>query len=296
MREALLWEGQMDFLISVVLPLGLAFIMFSLGIGLTVADFQRVGQRPLAFAVGALNQVILLPIVAFLIVLAFGLRQEIAVGFMILAACPGGVTSNIISRLARGDVALSVSLTAVISLTSMITVPLIMAFSVRRFMGENAPDIDITATAITMFALTVVPILLGLTMRHLFTRAITRAEPAISAVAVALFALIVVAALAGNWALFIENLSSIGPAALTMLVVLTAIGFFVARLLGRTLMEAKTVSIETGIQNSTLGIAIAAIVVGSNAGFSPYALPSALYGIVMYLVVVPSIFIYRRMD
>lgn len=286
----------MDILISVVLPLGLAFIMFSLGVGLTVADFLRVGQRPLAFTVGAFHQVILLPIVVYLIILVFGLTAEIAVGFMILAACPGGVTSNIISRLAKGDVALSVSLTAVISLTSMITVPLIMSFAVTSFMGVDAPEIDITATAVTMFALTVVPILLGLSLRRLFPGIFTRAEPTISRIAVILFAAIVLAALAGNWGLFVENLPSIGPAVIAMLVVLTAVGYFVPRLLGRTRNEAKTISIETGVQNGTLGIAIASIVVGSTEGFSPYALPSALYGLAMYLTVIPAIFIFRRMD
>lgn len=286
----------MDILISVVLPLGLAFIMFSLGVGLTVADFLRVGQRPLAFAVGAFHQVVLLPIVVYLIILAFGLRAEIAVGFMILAACPGGVTSNIISRLAKGDVALSVSLTAVISLTSMITVPVIMSFAMASFMGTDAPEINIAATAITMFALTVVPILLGLSLRYLFPAAITRAEPIISRIAVILFAAIVLAALAGNWGLFVENLPSIGPAVIAMLLVLTAVGYFVPRLLGRTRNEAKTISIETGVQNGTLGIAIASIVVGSTEGFSPYALPSALYGLAMYLTVIPAIFIFRRMD
>ncbi|WP_299871835.1 bile acid:sodium symporter family protein [uncultured Sulfitobacter sp.] len=286
----------MDTLISVVLPLGLAFIMFSLGVGLTLGDFLRVGQRPLAFAVGALNQVILLPLVVYLIILAFGLQAEIAVGFMILAACPGGVTSNIISRLAKGDVALSVSLTAVISLTSMITVPLIMSFAVATFMGANAPEVDITATAVTMFALTVVPIMLGLGLRRLFPTAMSRAEPAISRIAVILFAAIVLAALAGNWGLFVENLPSIGPAVLAMLVVLTAVGYTVPRLLGRTRNEAKTISIETGVQNGTLGIAIASIVVGSTDGFSPYGLPSAVYGLAMYLTIIPALFIFRRMD
>ena len=286
----------MDFLIGVVLPLGLAFIMFSLGVGLTIADFLRVGQRPLAFAVGALNQVILLPLVVYFIVIAFGLSGEIAVGFMILAACPGGVTSNIITRLARGDVALSVSLTAVISLTSMITVPLVLSFAMNAFMGADAPEIDITATAITMFALTVVPITIGVVLRHLFSNAMIKAEPAIGRIAVMLFAVIVLAALAGNWALFVENLGTMGGALIAMLVLLSAIGFGLSRLLGRTVKESKTICIETGIQNSTLGIAVASIIVGSTAGFSVFALPAAVYGILMYLLVIPALFVFRRMD
>ena len=286
----------MDILVSVVLPLGLALIMFSLGVGLTVGDFLRVGQRPLAFFVGALNQVVLLPIVAYFVVLAFGFTREIAVGFMILAACPGGVTSNIISRLARGDVALSVSLTAVISLTSVITVPVILGFALTSFMGAEAPPLNIASTAITMFLLTVVPIALGVALRAFAPQAMDRAEPVLARIATIVFVIIVLAALASNWALFVDTVAVLGPALILLLVVLTAIGFFVPRLLGRTLREAKTISVETGVQNSTLGIAVAAIIVGGASGFSPYALPAAIYGIIMYLIILPVLFIYRRMD
>lgn len=284
----------MDVLISVVLPLGLAFIMFTLGVGLTPADFARVGQRPLAFFIGALNQSILLPLVTFLCVLAFGIRAEMAVGFMILAACPGGVTSNVISKLAKGDVALSVSLTAVISLASVVTVPLILGLSMGYFMGDAAPEIDITKTAVTMFALTVVPVTLGLGARAMAPAAMTRAEPKLSAVATILFAVIVLAALAANWALFVENIVVIGPALLVLLAALTTIGFVVPRLLGLSVTEAKTISVETGVQNSTLGIAVAAIIVGGEGGFTAYALPSAVYGILMYLIILPVVLKYRR--
>jgi len=283
-----------DVLISVVLPLGLAFIMFTLGVGLTPADFARVGQRPLAFFIGALNQSILLPLVTFICVLAFGIRAEMAVGFMILAACPGGVTSNVISKLAKGDVALSVSLTAVISLASVVTVPLILGLSMGYFMGDAAPAIDITKTAVTMFVLTVVPVTLGLGARAMAPAAMTRAEPKLSAVATILFAVIVLAALAANWALFVENIVVIGPALLVLLAALTTIGFVVPRLLGRSVTEAKTISVETGVQNSTLGIAVAAIIVGGEGGFTAYALPSAVYGILMYLIILPVVLKYRR--
>lgn len=286
----------MDFLVSVVLPLGLAFIMFSLGVGLTPADFLRVGQRPTAFLVGMFNQVFLLPLIAFLVVIGFGIQAEIAVGFMILAACPGGVTSNVVSRLGKGDVALSVSLTAVISLLSVITVPIILSFAMIRFMGDAAPDVDITKTAVTMFLLTVVPITLGLALRAIFTDAMIRAEPILTKIAVALFAAIIIAAVAGNWDLFLINLPLMGPALVVLLIVLTTVGFVLPRMMGRPPSEAKTISIETGVQNGTLGIAIAAIIVSGGEGFSPYAIPSAVYGVVMYLIILPTVFIYRKMD
>ena len=285
----------MDILVSVVLPLGLAFIMFSLGVGLTPADFLRVGQRPMAFGVGALHQVVLLPLVAWACITIFGIERELAVGIMILSVCPGGVTSNIVSKLGGGDVALSVSLTAVISLTSVVTVPLVLAVSMRAFMGDDAPAIDITSTAITMFALTVVPMGLGLLARRLAPARMIRAERGISAVATGLFAVIVVAAVAANWSLFINNLSGLGPAIVALVFSLSCIGYVVPRLLGRTRVEAKTISVETGIQNATLGIAVAAIIVGGQDGLSAYAVPSAVYGVFMYIVMLPIvILVFRR--
>ena len=285
----------MDILIKVFLPLGLAFIMFSLGLGLTSADFLRVIKRPTAFLVGAFSQVILLPIIAFLVVVGFGISGEIAVGFMILAACPGGVTSNIISRFAKADVALSVSLTAIISLITVITVPLILSFAFSYFMAEQNSPVNITKTAITMFALTVVPICLALLSQRIFPYAMKNAAPICSRVAAALFVIIIIAALASNWALFVENVQIMGAALVFLIVSLMAIGYMVPRLLGRSLMEAKTVSIETGIQNGTLGIAIAALIVGGDAGFTAYSLPSAVYGILMYFVALPAVLWFRRL-
>jgi BASS family bile acid:Na+ symporter len=270
--------------------------MFSLGIGLTGADFLRILQRPLAFCVGAFNQVILLPLVVFGCIWAFGVSGVMAVGLMILAACPGGVTSNVIAKWARGDVALSVSLTAVISLASVITVPTILAFALNRFLDSDAPQVDITQTAVTMFLLTVVPILLGLSLRRFAPSLTQRIEPVVSVIATVLFALIIVAAIAANWSLFVTNVQVLGPVLLTLLVLLTLVGFVVPRLLGRTQREAKTISIETGVQNGTLGIAVATLLVSDGAGISPYALPSAIYGVFMYLIIVPVLLIYRRMD
>lgn len=277
----------LDFVFKLFLPLGLVFIMFSLGLGLTTADFRRVWQRPYSFLVGAFNQIILLPIVAFATVLAFGISGEFAVGFMILAACPGGVTSNVIAQLAKADVALSVSLTAVISLISVITVPVIVAFAYGHFLADEVNPINVTSTAITMFALTVVPIGLAMTLRAMFPSAMLSAAPVVSKVAVALFGLIVIAALVSNWSLFIANAQLLGGALVCLMVILLVIGFVVPLMLGRSSFEAKTISIETGVQNSSLGIVIAALIIGGDTGFTAFSIPAAVYGIVMYLVLIP---------
>jgi BASS family bile acid:Na+ symporter len=284
----------MDILINIVLPLSLAIIMLSLGIGLSLADFLRVAKRPRAFGVGALAQVVLLPLVAYGIVRLFALPPEIAVGVMLIALCPGGVTSNILSKLARGDVALSVSLTAVISLLSILTVPVLAAWTVRHFLGEAAPDVSVTGLALAMFLITTLPVLLGLGIRHFAERAADRIEPVLSALATGLFVLIVLAALAGNWSLFVENLAALGPALIVMNAGLMVLGLAIAALAGLGRTESRTISIETGIQNATLGITLAALISGQSEGFSAIALPSAVYGITMYLVALPFLAWFRN--
>ena len=284
----------MDLLLNVGLPLSLAIIMLSLGVGLQIADFRRVLSRGYPFAIGALCQVVLLPIAAFATVTLFALPPEIAVGFMILSFCPGGVTSNILAKLAKGDVALSVSLTAVISLLSLVTVPVLAAWSIAHFMGEDAPEVSITGLAIAMFLITTLPVAIGVSLRHFATGFAIRIDGPLSKLATALFVLIVLAALAGNWQTFVDNLGIMGGGLITLNIVLLLIGLGIARAAKLSWDESKTISIETGIQNSTLGITLAALITGTESGFSPLALPSAVYGITMYVVALPFIAWLRR--
>lgn len=285
----------MGIVVEVVLPLGLAFIMFSLGLGLTVADFARVAKQPFAFVIGALNQVVVLPVVTFLLVLGFGFEPEFAVGFMILAFCPGGVTSNILTRLAKGDVALSVSLTAIISLASMVTVPPLLALSISYFSGASAEPVNIGGIAVQLFLLTTVPIVIGLTLHHLAPGVANRIAPFVAQLANGLFVFIVALALVVNWDAFVTNLPVLAPSLVCLIILLLAIGYGVARLAGLPVAQVKTIAIETGIQNSTLGITVAALLGGNEAGFSAYALPAAVYAILMYVVSAPFILWLRRM-
>ena len=277
----------MGILISVFLPLGLAFIMFSLGLSLTLDDFKRVVARPFSFLVGAANQILLVPIVALALILLFSPPPELAVGIMILAFCPGGVTSNIISKLARGDVALSVSLTAVVSLSSILTVPFMVAWTVASFLGENAPPVTVVGLAVSMFLITTLPVALGVFIRHRATAFAERWLGFTGTLATLLFVIIVLAALASNWSLFVENLAVLGPILVALNVLLILLGLALPHLLGLSFDEVKTIAIETGIQNSTVGITLGAIVSGQTDGFSPFALPAAVYGITMYLVTIP---------
>lgn len=283
----------MDILINVVLPLSLAVIMLSLGVGLSFADFARVAKRPKAFAIGAVSQVILLPIVTYGIVMVFGLTGAIAVGFMLLSFCPGGVTSNMITKLAKGDVALSVSLTAVISLLSILTVPVLAAWAVVHFMGDDAPEVSVASLAVAMFLITTLPVLIGVLIRHFATGFADRIEPVLSGIATVLFIIIVVAALAANWDIFVENLATLGPALISMNAVLMIIGVAAAMAAGLVWGEVKTISIETGVQNATLGITLGTIITGQADGFTAMELPPAVYGITMYLVALPFVFWFR---
>lgn len=284
----------MGVLLTVFLPLSLAIIMFSLGLGLTVGDFRRVLIQPFAFAVGALNQVVLLPLVALALAIVFQLPPELAVGMMILSFCPGGVTSNILAKFARGDVALSVTLTGVISLLSIVTVPLLVAWSVGYFMGSDAPEVNVTRLAFSMFLITAVPVLCGVVVRHFAGGFATRLDPILSRVASTLFVIIVIGALAANWNVFVENLPKLGPAVVALNIVLLGLGALVAGFCRLNRREVKTIAIETGIQNSTLGITVGSLIAEQASGLPPFSLPAGVYGITMYFVTLPFIFLTRQ--
>ena len=279
----------MDILVTVFLPLSLAIIMFSLGIGLTLADFSRVAERGWAFVIGAIFQILIVPITAYLVIMFYGLSGEIAAGVMLLSFCPGGVTSNVIARLAKGDVALSVSLTATISLLSILTVPFLVGWAVVHFMGADAPEISVTSLAIAMFVITTLPVAIGMVVRKLAPAFAERIEPKLVALASVLFAVIVVTALASNWGVFLANIGSLGPALVTMIILMMLAGLGVASLAGLTWKERKTVSIEVGIQNGTLGVTLAPLIVGASSSIPEIGLPSAVYGILMYVVALPFV-------
>jgi BASS family bile acid:Na+ symporter len=289
-----------NILVAVVLPLSLAFIMFSLGIGLTFADFRRVLVQPKAFALGAINQIVLLPIVAFVIVTIFGLEGPIAVGFMLLSFLPGGITSNVLAKYAKGDVALSVTLTAVISLVVILTVPLLVAWSVSHFQGESvAADIPVADLAVKIFVLTTVPVLIGLAVRQFASGFAIRAEPWISRIANVLFAVVVAYAFYDNWSTVQAQIADLGPSLVALTVVLLALGWFSARLLGFDPQVAATIAVETGLQNVLLGLTVAAalasyIAVDTVDGYALYALPAGVYALTMYILIAPFI-LWRRM-
>lgn len=281
-------------LIDVVLPLSLVFIMFSLGLGLTTNDFKNVARQPKAFAVGVINQMILLPLVAFGVIALFGLSKEMAVGLMILSCSPGGVTSNIITKLAKGDTALSISYTAVVSVASVLTLPLITGFSINYFMGSEAQPINVLSLGIAMFLITAIPVALGLIVHHKAEKFTRSFEPKASKISAILFVLVVVGALVSEWDTFINNVFILGPGIVTLIITMLLLGYGSAHLFKMSEAQSVSVAIATGIQNATVGITVGNIILPDSDGLSMLSLPSAVYGILMYLVALPIVFAYAR--
>ena len=283
-------------IIDIFLPLSLIFIMFTLGLGLTLNDFINLIRMPKAFIVGIMNQMLLLPITAFIIVSLMGLTKEMAVGMMILASCPGGVTSNMITKLARGDTALSISYTAVISILTIITLPIITGFSMNHFMGAESPPLDLLSLGLTMFLITALPVGIGLLVRSKNKNFADSFEIIATKISTILFIIIILGALASEWNTFINNIIKLGPAIFFLMIIMITIGFKSSQWFKMSNQQAVTVSIESGIQNATVGITIGNLIINPETGLSVLSIPSGVYGILMYFICLPFIFWFLRIN
>tara|TARA_Y100001968_G_scaffold325964_1_gene368166 strand:+ start:549 stop:1406 length:858 start_codon:yes stop_codon:yes gene_type:complete len=281
-------------IIDIFLPLSLVFIMFTLGLGLTPSDFVNLFRKPKAFFIGIINQMILLPLTAFLIVSLMGITKEIAVGMMILASCPGGVTSNMITKLARGDTALSISYTAVISVLTIITLPVITGFSMGYFMGAEAPPMNLVSLGITMFLITALPVGIGLMIRSRYRNFADSFEVTATKISTILFIIIIIGALLSEWNTFINNLTALGPAIILLIFAMITIGYNSSNWFNMNSQQAVTVAIESGIQNATVGITIGNLIINPETGLSILSIPSGVYGILMYFICLPFVFWYLR--
>ena len=277
-------------IIEIFLPLSLVFIMFTLGIGLTPDDFKNIFRYPKAFAVGIINQMVLLPVVAFFILSLISLPGEMAVGMMILACCPGGVTSNMITKLAKGDTALSISFTAFVSILAVVTLPVVVGFSMEYFIGSDAPEINILSLGLTMFFITTVPVTAGLYVNTKFKNQILSFTEYANKISTILFVVIVFGALASEWNTFVNNFQRLGPAVIALLIIMFSLGYNSSRWFKISPKMAITVAIESGIQNATVGITIGSLILRQEGGLSVFSLPSGVYGIVMYFICLPFVF------
>ncbi|MFI8555239.1 bile acid:sodium symporter family protein [Psychrobacter sp. NPDC077938] len=276
-----------------LLPLALAYIMFTLGAGLKLSDFKVIAKYPKAFFVGLINQVVLVPLVALAIVLVTAPPPAIAFGIMLISFCPGGVTSNMLTYYAKGNVALSIALTGVVSILSVITLPILITLAFDHFMKDQANSISAIKIGLVMFLLTTLPVSLGMLARHKFTDFMVRRSSLLNGLASVFFVLIVFAAIASNWQLLQSQFTQIGLELVFIIAILFAISILISRVLKLSWFDTKTISIETSIQNSTTAITLAPIIMGVST-LPVIALPAALYGVLMYVVALPVIFLIKN--
>lgn len=273
----------MEILTSTILPLSLAFIMFSMGLTLAIKDFTNITKYPKAFVIGATLQLVSLPLIAYLFA-SFGISlgffvPEVAVGLVVIAACPGGVTSNLMVHMGRGNTALSISLTSVISILSVLTIPFIVNFAYHSFLGaENTNPLPIAKTIIGVFIITVVPVILGMFVRAKKSHLAHRFEKAASKISSLLFVIIVIAVIAGKWTLLTENFSSIGPLTLLFNICILFVSILVSKIFSLEIQDRIAIVFECGLQNGTLAIMITLTFLNNEA----MMLPGALYSIFMF--------------
>lgn len=281
----------MGIVTDVFLPLALAFIMFALGLGLTFDDFARVAKAPRDFLVGAASQLILLPAVAFVLVSLWSLPPELALGVMIIAAAPGGVTSNILTAFARGDVALSISLTAVISLVCVVTIPFIVVFAHGQFMGGDAVgNVSVGKTAIGVFVIVTVPVLLGLVVRRLAAGFAVRFEAVANRISTILFIIVLAGAIFKEKDNIAAYFAQAGLVTLALNVSMMALACLIARIFASGQKQRIAISIECGLQNGTLAIAVATLLFGGGL----VAVPAATYSLIMFATALIYIALLRR--
>tara|TARA_A100001011_G_scaffold33064_1_gene31699 strand:- start:148 stop:996 length:849 start_codon:yes stop_codon:yes gene_type:complete len=281
----------MGIITDIFLPLALAFIMFSLGLGLTGADFTRVAKQPKDFFVGLICQIILLPIIAFILVKLWPISPELAVGVMIIAAAPGGVTSNILTSFAKGDVALSISLTAITSLLSVITVPFIVITSLGLLGSENiSKDFSLISIAISMFLIVVVPTFIGMIFRKFLKDMIIKLEPISKKISLVLFIIVLLGAILAEKDNIFSYFADAGLITLLLNIIMMTLAFFVAQLLGTSIKQKKCISIECGLQNGTLAIFVGSTLFGGGV----YIIPAATYSLIMFLTSLIFVFIVRK--
>ena len=275
-----------------IAPVCLAIIMFGLGLGLTLADFKRVITIPRDFIIGFLGQVIILPIIAFILIHIISMPPEIALGVMVIAAAPGGVTSNILTKFANGDVALSVTLTAIVSLLSVITVPLIV-YNSASFLGfEITKEISMINIAAKMFFVVTVPVIFGMIVRSLMTEFIVSKTLIIQRLSVILFLIVFISIWVEEWERILSFITRAGLVAFILNITMIFIGYYMAKYSASGLGQRKCISLECGLQNGTLAVFVATQLFDDIA----FMVPTAAYALIMFVTSIIFVLIVRKIN
>lgn len=271
----------MGIVTDVILPIALAFIMFTLGLGLTGVDFQRILKQPKDFLAGMLSQIVLLPLVGFGLVFAFGdsLAPELAMGVMLIAAAPGGPTSNILTAWGKGDVALSISMTAVTSLTGLITIPIVIGLAYETIIGGQPDTFSITSLAFKIFTIATLPVLIGMLVRKLAPSITDKMEPVAGKISTGFFILVLIGAIVKERNNVVAYFADAGMITLLLNIIMMFIAFYLAKIFGSGPRQQTAISIECGLQNGTLAITIGTLLFGGGA----FIVPAATYSLIMFV-------------
>ena len=269
-----------EVLTQVALTISLILIMTGVGMGLSPADFARVVAQPKAFFIGAVCQMVLLPLIAIGIIEITGLTGPLAIGLFILALCPGGTTSNLYTLLARGDVGLSVSLTAVIGFITPFTIPVLGAWAIEQYGGgDQSFQLPLAKTWITLMVVTVIPVITGMLIRRFATNFATRMEPWVSRFSVAVLALVIVSICVNLGAKLVDFAIASGPATLMLNLITMGLGYVLGNALLHHEDQARTISLEVGLQNGTLALMVVTGILAS----PEMAVAPSIYSLLMFV-------------
>ena len=279
-------------IVTKIAPIGLALIMLSLGMNLTINDFLRVLKVPKDFLVGFFCQIILLPIIAFVIIRLLNMPIELALGVMLIAAAPGGVTSNVLTKFANGDVALSISLTAIISLVSIVSVPFILFTSMDFFEIVVKKEISMLGISLKMFFVVTVPVIIGMIIRHFAGNFIMKNVLIVQRVSITIFVFIFFSIYIEEWDNIVVFITRAGLVALILNIVMMIVGFYIAKFFTSGVAQQRCISLECGLQNGTLAVFVGTQIFGENA--LVYIVPTAAYALIMMATSLIFVFIVKK--
>jgi BASS family bile acid:Na+ symporter len=279
-------------IVTTIAPFALALIMLGLGASLTVKDFIRVFQHPKEFFVGLICQLIVLPIIGYLLIIILKTPIELALGVMLIAAAPGGVTSNVLTKFADGDVALSISLTAFTSLISIVSVPYIVFLSIDLFdITYVEKEVSMLGISLKMFFVVTVPVIIGMIIRKFFSDFIENNMKIIERISIGLFSIVFIAIYIQEWDSIIMFLTTAGTIALVLNISMMIIGFYVAKFFASGAAQQRCISLECGLQNGTLAVFVGTQLFGQNM---TYMVPTAAYALIMMMTSVIFVFFLRK--
>ena len=279
--------------VTKIAPIALALIMLTLGLGLTTRDFTRVIKQPKDFLIGLICQVILLPIIAFVLIKILNVQPALALGVMIIAAAPGGVTSNILTKFANGDVALSVSLTAIISLLSILTVPFIVIKSADLLdINYLSKEISMSGISIKMFLVVTLPVVIGMLIRKFAQDFIIKRTALIEKISLTLFMIVFISIWLEEWDNIIMYISRAGVITLILNVTMMVLGFYVAKIFASGIEQRKCISLECGLQNGTLAVFVSTQIFDDII----YLIPTASYALIMFVTSIIFVLLLKKIN